>query len=106
MKGVRFYAEYPSAKEKRNATRKELGNHSGNVVALFYDFISWYNRGDGISTFSGCDALAGVFDEPNSPVATTTVGFEYLRERCKRISEEQAREIHPELFNRLDAGYG
>ena len=34
MNGVRFYLEYPNSAEKRKATRKRLGNHSGNVIAV------------------------------------------------------------------------
>lgn len=35
MKGIRFYLEYEDNKKKRKATRKEPGNHLGNVVAVF-----------------------------------------------------------------------
>ena len=34
MNGVRFYLGYPNSAEKRKATRKRLGNHSGNVIAV------------------------------------------------------------------------
>jgi hypothetical protein len=102
MKGVRFYLEYPNKKEKRNATRKELGNHSGNVIAVLVDNVIVHPDGNGVHWLSGYDAMAGLFDKPNSPVASSVVGLDYLDERCKWISEEKAREIHPELFKRLD----
>ena len=96
MKGIRFYLEYPSAKDKRKATRKALGNHTGNVIATLEGTEMVGRFGPQI------DALVGVFYTEDSPVATSAVSYEYLRERCKRISEAKAREIHPELFKRLD----
>lgn len=91
MKGYQFWLEYPNKTEKNKATRKELGNHSGNVIAASTDNPHLTTEG-----------FAGVFDRPNSPVQWTTVGRDYLRERCKNIGEKTAREIHPELFKRLD----
>jgi hypothetical protein len=44
-----------------------------------------------------------VLFHPNSPVAGTSIDVSILRERCKRISEAKARQIHPLLFERLDA---
>jgi hypothetical protein len=48
------------------------------------------------------EALAALFVRPNSPVAGTGVALGYVRQKCKRISEAQARTIHPALFERLD----
>jgi hypothetical protein len=48
------------------------------------------------------EALAGLFDQPNSPVAGTGVALDYLRQKCRRISQIKARAIHPALFQRLD----
>lgn len=92
MKDVRFYLEYPSSADKRK------GNHSGTVFAAF--------SGNGTHFSSGqwCqEGVGGVFDRPDSPVAGTSVSLQYLRKQCKRISEKQAREIHPNLFAYLDA---
>lgn len=36
MKDYTFYLEYPTLKDKRKATRKELGNHSGTVLAVLH----------------------------------------------------------------------
>ena len=96
MRGVKFYLEYPNNAEKRKATRTNLGNHEGNVIAVLDNGL-YISGGEPVE-----DTLSGVFYRPNSPVATTGVSWQYLRERAKRISEKQAREIHPELFLRLD----
>jgi len=96
MKGIRFYLEYPNAAEKRKATRAELGNHSGNVIAVFEGTEAIGSNGPQV------DALAALFNRPNSPVMGSAVSLEFIQEKTKRISEAQAREIHPELFIRLD----
>jgi hypothetical protein len=95
MKGYKFYLEYPDSKSKRKATRKNLGKHSGNCVATWN---SWFLS----ETDWNVDAITSIQDYSNCPVCCTSVSFCYLREKCKRISEQQAREIHPKLFNYLD----
>lgn len=97
MKGYTFYLEYPSQTEKRKATRKNLGNHEGNVIATF-----------GKSYFGGnpkpmIECVSAVFEWPNSAVCSGSASISYIREHCKRVSEAQAREIHPELFDYLAA---
>jgi hypothetical protein len=88
MSGVRFYQEF-SDKSKRGST--------GTIVAALVC------NGLYLSCGKICyDAIAGVFDQPNSPVAGTGVAREYLRQKCKRISEANARTIHPALFERFD----
>lgn len=96
MRGVKFYLEYPNSKEKRKATRKDLGNHSGNVIAILENG-TYISGGQAVK-----DGIAAVYDWPDSPPASTGVSLEYLRERAKRISEKTAREIHPQLFEWLD----
>lgn len=96
MNGIRFYLEYPTNADKRKATRKALGNHSGNVIAVLDNGI-YFSGGEAVE-----DSIAGVYAWPNSPAAGTGVSLGYLRERCKRISEATARTIHPELFKYLD----
>jgi hypothetical protein len=44
-----------------------------------------------------------VQDIPNNPVCFGSYSDGYLREKCKDISEKQAREIHPNLFKVLDS---
>ena len=97
MKGLKFYLEYPNNKNKREGTRKKLGNHSGNVIAVIDN--TYHVGGTGKIN---ADAIGAVFFHSNSAVVSTGVSDEYLREKCKRISEEQARKIHPKLFNYLD----
>lgn len=94
MKGFRFYAEYPDNKSKRKGTRKKLGPHSGNVVAI--SIAAESNRGS-----TGPEGYSSVYDYANAPVNWGAVSREYLRDNCRRISEAQAREIHPQLFGRL-----
>lgn len=93
MRGYRFYAEYDSAKDKR------ANKHSGNVCAVLLD-----KERRPLYTGSGkVELIAAVTHAPDSDVCTTSASPEYLREKCKRISEERARAIHPRLFNYLDS---
>ena len=88
MNGIRFYQEF-SAKSKRNS--------AGTIVAALVCNGSYWSSG------TICyEAMAGLFDRPNSPVAGTGVACDYLRQKCKCISEAKARTIHPALFERLD----
>lgn len=63
----------------------------GNIVAVF----GGTRRGD------MQDALASLYDDANSPVASTVVCDGYLR-RCTRVPEAIARTMHPAMFARLD----
>ena len=88
MKGIRFYLEF-SDKSKRQS--------GGAVVAALVLNGSYWSSG------KLCyEALGALFDRPNSPVAGTGVALDYLRQKCRRISEARARTIHPALFERLD----
>ena len=88
MSGIWFYQEY-SDKSKRSS--------AGTIIAaLVCNGIYW-------SSGKVCyEAIAGLFDRPNSPVAGTGVASDYLHQKCKRVSEAKARIIHPALFERLD----
>ena len=90
MRHMRFYEEF------RNKGRDDEAS-VGNVVAIDVD-TAWRT----IAPAEHYDGVGSVFDYPNSPVATTGVSSEYLRQKCKPISEERAREIHPALFFFLD----
>lgn len=99
MKGFLFYLEYPNKTEKHKGTRKNLGNHKGTCVGVILDENNnrlW--QGNSLNM----DAITGVFDKPNSDCCFGGVGREYLDERCKRISEIQAKEIHPKLFDYIN----
>lgn len=90
MKGIRFYLEHNSKQDKRQ------GNHNGNVLAVFYELYRF--------TYDGIvyDCIGALTDKPNSVVCSTSASDDYLSDNCKRISEKTAREIHSELFKRLD----
>lgn len=95
MKGYRFYLEFDSPADKHK------GKHNGNIFALYH--------GEGVETSDIQSALrrspegfSAVLFYPNSPVAWTGTCWEYLQKQGKRISERQARKIHPELFHRLE----
>ena len=89
MSGIFFYQEYRDKSKHESA---------GTIVAaLVCNGLYW-------SSGKICyEAIAGLFDRPNSPVAGTGVAMDYLRQKCKRISEAKARTIHPTLFESLDA---
>jgi len=99
MKGYIFYLEFPTAQAKRKATRKNLVGHSGNCIAVTSDNNE---RWEQYKMNRGYPAIAAVQEIPNSPCCFDSVNSNYLKERCKRISEAQAREIHPNLFYRLE----
>jgi hypothetical protein len=88
MSGICFYQEFRDQSKRSSA---------GTIVAaLVCNGLYW-------SSGKFCyEAVAGLFDRPNSPVAGTGVALDYLRQKCKRISEAKARTIHPALFERLD----
>jgi len=87
MNGIRFYHEFTN-KSKRQSARTVVG-------ALVCNGQFW-------STGKVCyEALAGLFDHPNSVVCGTAVALDYLHDKCKRVSEAKARIIHPALFERL-----
>lgn len=89
MNGIRFYLEFRDKSKRKPA---------GNVVAALVLNGAYWSSG------KFCyEAVAGLFEGPDSPVAGTGVALDYLRQRCKRISEAKARAVHPVLFQRLDA---
>jgi hypothetical protein len=88
MNGIRFYLEF---------TDKSKRKPGGTVVATLVLNGSYWSSGT-----IYYEALAAVFDWPNSPVAGMGVACDYLRQKCKRISEAKARIIHSALFERLD----
>lgn len=99
MKGFIFYLEYPNHAEKRKATRKSLGNHSGNCIAVDSDRNSQLEQ----YRVNLCyPSIQGVFNWKNSDCCSATVSVDYLSNNCKRISEAQAREIHPKLFSYIE----
>ena len=88
MTGIRFYAEFQD---------KSKCQPGGNVVAVLALNGAYWSSGE-----LCYEAIAALFEQPDSPVAGTGVALGYLRQRCRRVSEAQARAIHPALFKRLD----
>ena len=88
MNGIRFYEEF---------TDKSKRQPCGTVVAALV--LNGSYRSSGTICY---EAIAAVLDWPNAPVAGTGVAYDYLRQKCKRISEAKARAIHPVLFERID----
>jgi hypothetical protein len=98
MKDYHFYLEYPTNKDKRQGTRKSLGNHCGTVLAVDTNpFHSWVTDKEIIY-----ESVGSIYGLPDSYVCSSACSWGYLREKCKRISEDQARQIHPKLFNYLE----
>ena len=90
MKGVRFYQEF---------AHKGMELSEGNVIAVLVA-NGWNPSEDGRSY----DAIVAAYERPNCPPCSGSVTSGYLRARCKRVSEAQARKIHPALFTMLDEG--
>ena len=96
MKGFRFYEEFENARKTKP---------TGNVIALvlsrdgrpetFPDSV----RG---RTVYLMEAVAAIFDVPNSDVISVSVSRDQLSKRCKRVPETRARTVHPRLFEHLD----
>lgn len=118
MKGFKFVLEYKSKSAKNKATRRNLGYH-GNVVAIPVRTVDGfqvvetvrvaeqgrlplnidgelYLRTAYYPTYQVC-----VITRSNGEIKEITVDPEYLEERCKRISETQAKTLDPELFQYL-----
>lgn len=91
MKGIRFYLEHNSKRDKRQ------NNHNGNVLAVIVANGYWIRDSEIFQ-----DAIGALTHNPNSAVCSTIVSDSYLRDNCKRISERKAREIHQNLFVYLD----
>ena len=88
MRGIRFYEEF---------TNKRKGESAGNVFAADVDIPVYFSGGNAVR-----EGLGSIFAHPNSDVCVTSASLDFLRDKCKRISEARAREIHPALFERLD----
>lgn len=94
IKSYKYYLEYASYREKRRATKEDLGNHKGTILAVF---IRPNENGQ------LCAGAAGTaMDGNRSQITTHNIDENYLRTRCKRVSKKVAKEIHPELFSVLE----
>jgi hypothetical protein len=103
--GYRFYLVYPNKQEKAKGRAKmgQLGNHEGNCIAVPLQRrygqrqVIWWSWG------YVTDAISAVYFQKNSPVCFTSVSGYFLQERCKRVSQEIARSVHPALFEYLES---
>jgi len=91
MKGYRFYLEHASNKDKRD------GVDMGVVIAVYTGdggYRGWHD-----THLYNC--LSAVTSHPNPD--TNQVGWAscdagFIAQKCRRISEAEARKIHPNLF--------
>ncbi len=70
------------------------------VCLAVYTATSWVNNG---IMFDALGAVPLYPESNTSSLCWTSVSWDCLREKCKRIPEKQARSIHPNLFVRLEA---
>ncbi len=87
MKNVRFYVEYDSPQAKKQ------NKNNGNVVAVLPK-KGLFQRGEDLCV----QAVHALHDYADSPACSGSLALNYLRKRCKRVSEDIARVIHPRLF--------
>jgi len=98
--GYTFYVEFPSKEAKRKGTKKNgYEGHSGNCLAIWGNLSDGWIGQDGVLMREGLMALTY---EPNSVVCWSSAGVGYLDEKCKRVSVDVARKIHPELLARIE----
>jgi len=85
MEGIRFYEDYQTARDKN---KKNPESRNGLLV------MTSLQRADG-----SFDAIASVFERGgDGPYTSTAVDYGYLSKCCRRISEDEARELFPELM--------
>jgi len=113
MKGYWFYLDYGDAATKRKARShgakrrhaNDTPNEGGNCIAVFTQpdghRAHWSPQCLYGSRRYAC--LAATFFHANSDTASDGVSSEYLRKACSRITEAEARRIHPRLMSRIDA---
>jgi len=96
MKGFHFFLEYPLDVNPKKQTRKNLGVHTGNCIAVFQgrEYI--------LPGLTSVECIGAVYFVPNSDCCGSSASFDYLSKHCKRISEAMARVIHPKLFTYLE----
>lgn len=90
MRDVRFYQEFHNARKT-----KSTGNCLAVEVKLFR-VVSTGKRYERVY-----DAIATPWDGENVMPCSASVSEGYLRSNCKRVTEDKAREIHPNLFTML-----
>lgn len=93
MAHFNFHLVYPS-RPALEAARDDLGEHAGNVIAVC---------GGPTNGAQGLCLPAWMPDSnaPNSDVIQAKVSMLYLINYCRAISEQDARAIHPRLFQAI-----
>jgi hypothetical protein len=94
VKGVRFYLDYGSKRAKRK------GGPAPNALVLIVE--NGFQPAPYPGGYGTWEAVVALTEHADSPVCGSSVSAEYLRESCKRTSEEKARETHPQMAAYLD----
>lgn len=103
MKGFRFYEELEHKNRKAEKSK-------GRVIALALQedgrgwspiFLPGMKKTEHGWTYIA-ECIASLYDEPNGPVCGSQVSIDYLWGKCRRISEDRARSIHPKMFQYLE----
>lgn len=97
MKGYTFHVEY-----KSNADKRKNRPHRGTVVAV-ERANGAYLSGTGSPQEIMWGVIGSVEDVPDGGVCGCSVSQAYLRTHCRRVTEAEAREIHPTLFKFIDS---
>ena len=92
MKDYRFYIDF------QDRTRKRKRLSPNNCIAVCIN-CKWIDKGEVMM-----ECLAPVATEPianTNFLGHSAISQSYISENCVRISENKARQIHPNLFNYL-----
>lgn len=114
MQGYRFHAVMPASRGSKAASKRfphdpwTIARLSAKAADGFRcDLIAVYLGADGRPIYQGkghvVEAMATAIEGNALSYCTTGVDLSYLRNRSIRISEELARKLSPELFQRLES---
>ena len=108
MKGYRFYAVMPTERNSKSASKKYP--HFPFTRAKIMEAHARGVRTECFALDASClkfpvkpGGAGETFDGQFGSVAWCSVDWDWLRARCVRVSEEQARTLHPELFRYLES---
>jgi len=96
MEGIRFFKDASEGRVRsgRGWSRKDFPDGFNGMAVLYENTVPG----------QPCvECRCAVYDGPgDGPYAGGSVHFNYLSEKCKRISEAEARELFPVLLRELD----
>ncbi len=93
MRGYRFFEEYADQNRQQSLN---------SVIAIQTFDGPWVKEG-GVCFPAICSPNSSTkATDRNGAVTRLMFNVEYLGTHCRRISEDQARAIHPKLFEYLD----